>query len=150
SSGGASAAALVAGGGLALLALATVLLRRRGAGKEDVKAALPAPGPTSKPKPKGPPGADRRVAGGPRAPPASPTQKGVDLARAEAALAALSPASTPSPDGEGLPEVGTVAKDHTELPGGGDYDYATEGTHYEGEGIGRWKLREDGSFERIE
>ncbi len=150
SSGGASAAAFVAGGGLALLALATVLLRRRGAGKEDVKAALPAPGPTSKPKPKGPPGADRRVAGGPRAPPASPTQKGVDLPRAEAALAALSPASTPSPDGEGLPEVGAVAKDHTELPGGGDYDYATEGTHYEGEGIGRWKLREDGSFERVE
>ena len=38
-----------------------------------------------------------------------------------------------------VPDIGAVASDHTELPGGGEYDYATEGTHYEGDGIGRWK-----------
>ena len=135
---------------MGLLALGAVLMRRRGGSAKDVETALPAaPGPTSKPKPKGPPGADRRVAGGPRSPPVSPASKGVDLERAEAALAALSSTSTPAESMPSVPEIGTVAADHTELPGGGDYDYATEGTHYEGDGIGRWKLRDDGSFERV-
>ena len=93
STGGGSAAAIAAAGGVGILALVTVLLRRRGGSKDDVEAALPtAPGPTSKPKPRGPPGAERRVAGGPRAPPAPPQQANVDLSRAEAALAALAQA----------------------------------------------------------
>ena len=150
STGGGSAAAVVVGGSVGLLALGAVLMRRRGGSAKDVETALPAaPGPTSKPKPKGPPGADRRVAGGPRSPPVSPASKGVDLERAEAALAALSPTSTPAESMPSVPEIGAVAADHTELPGGGDYDYSTEGTHYEGDGIGRWKLRDDGSFERV-
>ena len=149
STGGGSAAAIAAAGGVGILALVTVLLRRRGGSKDDVEAALPtAPGPTSKPKPRGPPGAERRVAGGPRAPPAPPKQANVDLSRAEAALAALSP--NPAPEGlPAVPDIGAVASDHTELPGGGEYDYTTEGTHYHGEGLGRWKLRDDGSFERV-
>ena len=150
SAGGGSAAAIAAAGGVGILALATVLMRRRGGSKDDVEAALPlAPGPTSKPKPKGPPGAERRVAGGPRAPPTTPKQANVDLSRAEAALAALSPDLTPEDGQPAVPDIGAVASDHTELPGGGEYDYTTEGTHYHGEGLGRWKLRDDGSFERV-
>ena len=151
SSGGNSTAAIVAGGGIGALALVTVLLRRRGGKKEDLESVIPAaPGPTSKPKPRGPPGAERRVAGGPRAPPTSPTQPNVDLARAEAALAALSATPPMETSTTASHDVGAVVADHTQLPGGGDYDYATEGTHYHGDGIGRWKLRDDGSFERVE
>ena len=149
-SGGGAGAVLVAGGGLAVLGLAVVLMRRRGQDADEVKAALPGPtGAPQKSKPKGPPGADRRVSGGPRAPPSSPSSAPVDLARAEAALAALAPAAAAEPNETGDKTVGSIASDHTELPGGGDYDYTAEGTHYEGEGIGRWKLRDDGSFERI-
>jgi len=35
------------------------------------------------------------------------------------------------------------------LPVGGDYEYSSEGTFYSGEGIGRWKLEEDGSFTKV-
>ena len=34
-------------------------------------------------------------------------------------------------------------------PGGGDYEYTAEATIYHGEAVGRWKLRDDGSFERV-
>ena len=36
------------------------------------------------------------------------------------------------------------------LPAGGDYDYTTEGTFYVGQECGRWKLLDDGQFEKIE
>ena len=36
------------------------------------------------------------------------------------------------------------------LPGGGEYEYLGEGTFYSGEGIGKWKLEENGSFTKIE
>ena len=36
------------------------------------------------------------------------------------------------------------------LPGGGEYEYLTEGTHYSGEEIGRWNLEDDGSFTKLE
>ena len=35
------------------------------------------------------------------------------------------------------------------LPAGGDYEYSTEGTFYAGDGIGRWKLEDDGSFTKV-
>ena len=149
--GGGSAAAVVVGAGVGMLAIIAVLMRRRGGSKQAVETALPAaPGPAFKPKPRGPPGAERRVAGGPRTPPSSANQKSPDLARAEAALAALSSAPSDGGSTASAGNVGDVAADHTHLPGGGEYEYTTEGTHYHGEGIGRWKLRDDGSFERVE
>jgi hypothetical protein len=36
------------------------------------------------------------------------------------------------------------------LPAGGDYDYTTDGTFYVGEECGRWKLLDDGQFEKVE
>ena len=149
--GGSGAGAWVAAsGGLAVLGVGVVLLRRRTPSAEALEDVLPAQTPTSpKPKPKGPPGADRRVAGGPKAPPRTPTKTVVDLASAEAALAALTPAEPAAESAGNVPEIGTIAKDHTELPGGGDYDYTAEATTYHGEGLGRWQLRDDGSFERV-
>ena len=148
--GGGMGAAVVGGSGLAVLALAVILLRRRGPTEDDLEAALPGPsGGPPKAKPKGPPGADRRVAGGPRAPPTKPASGTADLASAEAALAALTPVSEHVHEPAPLLDAGDVVGDHTELPGGGDYEYTGEGTYYEGEGTGRWKLRDDGSFERI-
>ena len=35
------------------------------------------------------------------------------------------------------------------LPPGGDYEYLAEGTFYLGDGIGRWKLNDDGSFTKV-
>ncbi len=37
-----------------------------------------------------------------------------------------------------------------ELPSGGEYEYTTEGTFYVGEECGRWKLLDDGQFEKLE
>ncbi len=37
-----------------------------------------------------------------------------------------------------------------ELPAGGEYEYFTDGTFYVGPECGRWKLLEDGQFEKIE
>ena len=148
---GSGAGAWIAGtGGLAVLAMAVVLLRRRSPSVDVVGAVLAQETATApKPKPKGPPGADRRVAGGPKAPPPTPTKAVVDLASAEAALAALTPAEPAGETAANVQEVGAVAQDHTELPGGGDYEYTAEATVYHGEGVGRWKLRDDGSFERV-
>ena len=39
---------------------------------------------------------------------------------------------------------------YEQLPGGGEYDYLSEGTFYYGEGIGRWMLEDDGSFTKVE
>ena len=36
------------------------------------------------------------------------------------------------------------------LPGGGEYEYLTEGTFYSLESSGRWLLEEDGSFTKVE
>jgi len=37
-----------------------------------------------------------------------------------------------------------------ELPSGGDYDYTADGTFYAGSECGRWKLLDDGQFEKLE
>jgi hypothetical protein len=37
-----------------------------------------------------------------------------------------------------------------ELPSGGDYDYTADGTFYAGPECGRWKLLDDGQFEKLE
>ena len=39
---------------------------------------------------------------------------------------------------------------YDKLPGGGEYEYLAEGTFYSGETCGRWLLKEDGSFTKVE
>ncbi|MGB1955289.1 MAG: hypothetical protein ACPHUK_06800, partial [Candidatus Poseidoniaceae archaeon] len=84
---------------------------------------------------KGPPPAKKSV-------PESSTQTPAEQAAASfAALDNLSPIQ------EQLPE--RVAS-WNDLPSGGEYDYTGEGTYYVGEKCGRWKLLEDGQFEKVE
>ena len=44
----------------------------------------------------------------------------------------------------------TTVPSYESLPAGGDYEYLNEGTFYTGNGIGKWKLEDDGSFTKIE
>lgn len=148
--GGVGSIVVAGGGGLVILvALGALLMRRRGQPVEEVAKALPPSGEAKKPA-RGPPR-------GPPRPSSATSEKAtdaggdVDLGRAAAALAALTPTvAEAAPASQGELPVGTVVQDHTGLPGGGDYTYTTEGTHYEGgEGVGRWLLHPDGRFERL-
>ena len=49
-------------------------------------------------------------------------------------------------------EVETLERVATwnDLPSGGEYDYTADGTFYDGVECGRWKLLEDGQFEKVE
>jgi hypothetical protein len=138
------------GGAVLVLALLTVLLRR-GRTDEVLEAAVQAEarpsaaGPSRGP-PRGPP---QHTAPAPAAPTTPPEQVG--LGTANAALDALLPRHAPS-DAAASPDhaIGTIVGDHTALPGGGDYAYSAEETLYEGPGdVGRWRLLEDGRFERV-
>jgi len=88
--------------------------------------------PSTGPKKRGPPPA--------KAPPVVEEQSPAEQAAAQfAALDALTPTK----------EVERVGS-WEELPGGGEYEYTTEGTFYAGEDCGRWKLLDDGQFEKLE
>ena len=68
------------------------------------------------------------------------TQSPAEAAAAQfAALDALTPTKEPE-------RVASWEK----LPAGGEYDYTAEATYYVGESCGRWKLLDDGQFEKIE
>lgn len=62
------------------------------------------------------------------------------------AMAALSLDTLPRTSASSIETVDS----YESLPGGGEYEYLGEGTFYSGEGIGRWKLEENGSFTKIE
>ena len=156
---GMSTSVVLLGGGLgvAVLAGAVVLLRRKQSDEPSLEeapdeagttsavkpksAGLTGPPPrTSEPKPKpaglkGPP---------PRSKPASEEAQAIDGA---AALDALLPASTEEPQDH---SVGTVVEEWSQLPPGGDYDYALDQTVYKGEECGTWRMNEDKTFTRIE
>ena len=88
--------------------------------------------PSSNPKKRGPPPA--------KAPPVVEEQSPAEQAAAQfAALDALTPTK----------EVERVESWEC-LPAGGEYEYTTEGTFYSGEDCGRWKLLDDGQFEKLE
>ena len=78
-------------------------------------------------------------------PPAQSAPAPVEQSPAEAAAAQFSALDALTP----TTEVERVASWES-LPAGGDYDYTTEGTFYVGETCGRWKLLDDGQFEKIE
>ncbi|MDB4758513.1 LPXTG cell wall anchor domain-containing protein, partial [Candidatus Poseidoniaceae archaeon] len=156
---GMSTSVVLLGGGLgvAVLAGAVVLLRRKQSDEPSFEeapdeagttsavkptpAGLTGPPPrTSEPKPKptglkGPP---------PRSKPANEAAPAIDGA---AALDALLPASTEEPQDH---PVGSVVNEWSQLPPGGDYDYALDQTVYKGEECGTWRMNEDKTFTRIE
>jgi hypothetical protein len=84
---------------------------------------------------KGPPPAKKKV-------PEISTQTPAEIAAAS--FAAL---DTLSVNEVQTPERVTTWND---LPSGGEYDYTADGTFYDGVECGRWKLLEDGQFEKVE
>ena len=141
---------ILGGTGLFAVLLVIIVLRKRS--RSEINAAkqhssieeLPRSGPPqssrniaseNQPKPKkGPP---------PKARAAEPV---VAVANVADAMAKLSL--------DTLPGNGEIAKttvpSYESLPAGGDYEYLNEGTFYTGDGIGKWKLEDDGSFTKIE
>ena len=84
---------------------------------------------------KGPPPAKKTV-------PEISTQSPAEQAAASfAALDSLSTSEVQTPE-----RVATW----NDLPSGGEYDYTADGTFYDGVECGRWKLLEDGQFEKVE
>ena len=84
---------------------------------------------------KGPPPAKKKV-------PEISTQSPAEQAAASfAALDSLTPSDVKTPE-----RVATW----NDLPSGGEYDYTADGTFYDGPECGRWKLVEDGQFEKVE
>lgn len=149
SSQGFSSNVIVAGGSLVgVVAVALILLRRRKApiatqnevseDPKEVPVIEKKAGPsnvstqTTGPKKRGPPPAQSK--------PVITEQSPAETAAAQfAALDAMTPEK----------EVERVAS-WEGLPAGGDYDYTTDGTFYVGEECGRWKLLDDGQFEKVE
>ena len=83
---------------------------------------------------KGPPPANKKV-------PEISTQSPAEQAAASfAALDSLTPSDVKTPE-----RVATW----NDLPSGGEYDYTADGTFYDGPKCGRWKLVEDGQFEKV-
>lgn len=148
---GFSSTVFVAGGAIVgLVALGVVLLRRKKSTGVDQPAQVePAEqktvpviekrsGPSNVstantgPKKRGPPPAQQIPD------PVAPTP-----AEAAAAQFAALEALTPTKETERV-------ESWEKLPSGGDYDYTAEGTFYVGEECGRWKLLDDGQFEKVE
>ena len=163
-SGGLGGLTIMLGGG-AMLALVggVVLLRRRGAStvvEEKVAVALEATGQRLQPsretttpqqpaqKRRGPPGGKiasnsgkTPTRGPPRRPPKTQPKESEPSPQEMAAkhMAAL-----------GVPETAEErVEGYAQLPGGGEYEYTSEGTFYVGQTCGRWRLNEDKSFTRI-
>ena len=86
---------------------------------------------TSGPRKRGPPPANSK-----------PVVTETSPAEAAAAQFAALDALTPTVD------VERVAS-WENLPAGGEYDYTADGTFYVGDEIGRWKLLDDGQFEKV-
>ncbi|MDA1168538.1 MAG: hypothetical protein O2866_06625, partial [archaeon] len=63
------------------------------------------------------------------------------------ALDALLPAATETKTEQ---STETYAKDYSQLPGGGQYEYSLDGTFYVGPTCGRWVLNEDNSFSKVD
>jgi hypothetical protein len=89
---------------------------------------------TSSPK-KGPPPAKKK------APEISTLTPAEQAAASFAALDSLTTSEVEAPE-----RVATW----NDLPSGGEYDYTADGTFYDGVECGRWKLLEDGRFEKVE
>ncbi len=149
---GFGSATLVAGGGIsvALLAGIVLLLRRKKpleitqfptADAPSKTVAKPLSGPpqrsaTPKPKPSGLKGPPPRQASEPAAEP-------VDGAKALDSLIQVQPDSVEL-------SVGSSVEEWSQLPPGGEYDYAMDQTVYKGEACGIWRMNEDKTFTRIE
>ncbi|MDA0715837.1 MAG: hypothetical protein O3A74_04680 [archaeon] len=146
------------GGGLALLAILGVILVRKRKNVDDEVANLDlgqieeqvkvAPALTNKQPQPAPP---KKRVGPPKTGP-SPKKQLEESPQGQAqlhfsALDALLPAATETKTEQ---STETYAKDYSQLPGGGQYEYSLDGTFYVGPTCGRWVLNEDNSFSKVD
>ena len=140
-----------AGGGI-LAVLAVIIILRKRSGNELTQAKkmpsledLPRSGPPQSSRSKtGPPPSSKPKKGPPPKPkPVEEIQPTTNVADAMAKLSLDTLPGNSNAQPQSVPN-------YESLPGGGEYEYITEGTFYSGEGIGRWKLEEDGSFTKVE
>ena len=142
---------LGAGGGVLVVLAIFLVLRKRSGGEISQAKKLPSldnlprsgppqnarnksgPPPSSKPK-SGPP---------PKSKPVEEIQPNTNVADAMAKLSLDNLPGRSNAQPQSVPN-------YQSLPGGGEYEYLTEGTFYFGDAIGRWKLEEDGSFTKME
>jgi hypothetical protein len=149
---GFSSTVVVAGSSLLVLVIvvAIVLLRRKRtdtidvANEEPTREAKEVPSIEKKTGPKNvaSPNSGAKKRGPPPAQSTTPAVVPSPAEQAAAQFAALD-AMTPTK------EVERVSS-WEDLPAGGDYDYTADGTFYVGNDCGRWKLLDDGQFEKIE
>jgi len=142
---------LGAGGGILVVLALFIVLRKRSSGELTQAKKLPSlkdlprsgppqesrnksgPPPSSKPK-SGPP---------PKTKPVEEIQPTTNVADAMAKLSLSDLPGRTDAQPQSVPS-------YQSLPGGGEYEYLTEGTFYFGDGIGRWRLEDDGSFTKME
>ena len=142
---------LGAGGGiLVVLALFIVLRKRSGGELTQAKKLpsledLPRSGPPRASRNKsGPPPSSKPKSGPPPKP--KPAEEITLTTNVADAMAKLSLSNLPGR----IDAQPQSVPNYESLPGGGEYEYLTEGTFYFGEGIGRWRLEDDGSFTKME
>ena len=142
---------LGAGGGVLVVLALFIVLRKRSEGELTQSKKLPSledlprSGPPQSSRSKsGPPPSSKPKSGPPPKP--KPTEEITPTTNVADAMAKLSLSNLPGRN-DAQPQI---VPSYQSLPGGGEYEYLTEGTYYSGEGIGRWRLEEDGSFIKLE
>ena len=142
----------VGGGSGLLIVLALIFILRRRSGSELAQAKkmpsiedLPRSGPPPSTRSKtGPPPSSKPKKGPPPKP--KPAEAEVQpIANVADAMEKLSIDTLPGRT-DAQPQS---VPNYESLPGGGEYEYLSEGTFYSGDEIGRWKLEDDGSFSKI-
>ena len=140
---------VIGASGLGLILIIAMILKRRSG--NEIEEAKKMPSLEELPK-SGPPQISRATQTNntpvkpKRGPPPKTIQDPVPVTNVADAMAKLSLSSLPGKSNN-IPQRVTS---YESLPHGGEYQYLTEGTFYSGEGIGKWKLEEDGSFTRVE
>ena len=143
----------VGGGSGLLIVLALIFILRRRSSNELTQAKkmpsiedLPRSGPPPSTRSKtGPPPSSKPKKGPPPKP--KPAEAEVQpIANVADAMEKLSLDTLPGKTDANPQSV----PNYESLPGGGEYEYLSEGTFYSGDKIGRWKLEDDGSFSKIE
>jgi hypothetical protein len=142
---------LGAGGGVIVVLALFIVLRKRSEGELTQSKKLPSledlprSGPPQSSRSKsGPPPSSKPKSGPPPKP--KPMEEITPTTNVADAMAKLSLSNLPGRN-DAQPQI---VPSYQSLPGGGEYEYLTEGTYYSGEGIGRWRLEEDGSFTKLE
>tara|TARA_B100000212_G_scaffold178210_2_gene134157 strand:+ start:77 stop:1717 length:1641 start_codon:yes stop_codon:yes gene_type:complete len=141
--------ALGAGIAVTILSIFVILKRRSNDEINEAKKMpsldeLPRSGPPQKSRKENTSNSNSKPRRGPP-PKSSQTDQSQPIVNVAEAMAKLSLTTLPGR----TEDAQTKVQSYKSLPPGGDYEYSSEGTFYSGEGLGKWRLEDDGSFTRI-